>query len=83
MKLLTPQKTLGDFSFRDKIVSVSIRLDLKAGNALELAFPDSLLELTTKSTPFSIGFIIPDTHREKLFEFMKLIFGEISHKAVN
>ena len=25
-----------------------IRLDLKAGNALELAFPDSLLELTTR-----------------------------------
>ena len=60
-----------------------IRLDFKAGNALKLASSDSLLELTTKRTPFSIGFIIPDTHREKLFEFMKLIFGEISHKAVN
>lgn len=75
-------KTLGDFSFRDKIVSMPIRLDLKASNAFKLAFPDSLLELTTKRTPFSIGFIIPDTHREKLFEFMKLIFGEVSHKAV-
>lgn len=61
---------------------MSIRLDLKAGNALKMAFPDSLLELTTKRTPFSIRFVIPDTHREKLFEFMKLIFGEISHKAV-
>lgn len=61
---------------------MSIRLDFKAGNALKLAFPDSLLELTTKRTPFSIRFVIPDTHREKLFEFMKLIFGEISHKAV-
>lgn len=59
-----------------------IRLDFKAGNTLELAFTNHLLELTTKSTPFSIGFIIPDTHREKLFELMKLIFGEISHKAV-
>lgn len=59
-----------------------IRLNFKAGNALELAFPNSLLELTTKSTPFSIGFIIPDTHWEKLFELMKLIFGKISHKAV-
>jgi len=59
-----------------------IRLDFKAGNALEPAFPNRLLELTTKSTSFSIGFIIPDTHREKLFELMKLIFGEISHKAV-
>ena len=59
-----------------------IGLDLKAGNALELAFPDSLLELTTKRTPFSIRFVIPDTHREKLFKLMKLIFGEISHKAV-
>ena len=62
---------------------MTIRLDFIAGNALELAFSNRLLELTTKSTPFSIGFIIPDTHREKLFEFMKLIFGEISHKAVN
>ena len=44
-----------------------IRLDFKAGNALKLAFPDSLLELTTKSAPFSIRLIIPDTHREKLF----------------
>ena len=59
-----------------------IRLDFKSGNTLELAFPNRLLELTTKSTLFSIGFIIPDTHREKLFEFMQLIFGEISHKAV-
>ena len=59
-----------------------IRLNLKAGNALKLAFPDSLLELTTKSAPFSIRLITPDTHREKLFELMKLIFGEISHKAV-
>lgn len=59
-----------------------IRLDLKTGNALKLAFPNRLLELTTKRTPFSIRLIIPDTHREKLFEFMKLIFGEISHKAV-
>lgn len=59
-----------------------IRLDLKAGNVLKLAFTNRLLELTTKRTPFSIGFIIPDTHREKLFEFMKLIFGEIPHKAV-
>ena len=60
-----------------------IRLNLKASNALKLAFPDSLLELTTTSAPFSIRLIIPDTHREKLFELMKLIFGEISHKAVN
>ena len=75
-------KTLGDFSFRDKIVSMPIRLDLKVGNALKLAFPNRLLELTTKSAPFSIGFVIPDTHWEKLFELMKLIFGEISHKAV-
>ena len=60
-----------------------IRLNLKASNALKLAFPDSLLELTTNSAPFSIRLIIPDTHREKLFELMKLIFGEISHKAVN
>lgn len=37
---------------------MSIRLDLKAGNALELAFPDSLLELATKRTPFSIGFVM-------------------------
>lgn len=59
-----------------------IRLNLKAGNALELAFPDSLLELTTKSTPFIIGFIIPDTHREKLFKLMQLIFGKTSHKTV-
>ena len=59
-----------------------IRLDLKAGNSPKLAFPNRLLELTTKSAPFSIRLIIPDTHREKLFEFMKLIFGEISHKAV-
>ena len=59
-----------------------IRFDFKVGNTLKLAFPDSLLELTTKRTPISIGFIIPDTHREKLLEFMKLIFGEISHKAV-
>lgn len=59
-----------------------IRLDFKAGNTLELAFTNRLLELTTKRTPFSIRLIIPDTHREKLFEFMKLIFGEISHKAV-
>lgn len=82
VKLLTPQKTLGDFSFRDKIVSMPIRLNLKAGNTLKLAFPNRLFELTTKSAPFSIRLIIPDTHREKLFEFMKLIFGEISHKAV-
>lgn len=59
-----------------------IRLDLKAGNSLKLTFPNRLLKLTTKSAPFSIRLIIPDTHREKLFEFMKLIFGEISHKAV-
>lgn len=59
-----------------------IRLDFKAGNALELTFSNRLLELTTKSTPFSIGFVIPDTHREKLFELVKLIFGKISHKAV-
>lgn len=37
---------------------MSIRLDFKAGNALKMAFPDSLLELTTKRTPFSIGFVM-------------------------
>ena len=83
-KLLSPNaaKTLGDFSFRDKIISMPIRLDLKASNALKLAFPNRLLELATKRTPFSIGFVIPDTHRKKLFEFMKLIFRKTSHKAV-
>ena len=43
--LLTPIKTLGDFSFRDKIVSMPIRLDFKANlrpsarlSALDLLF---------------------------------------------